>query len=84
MQDIQLMATDLDGTLIGSVDEFPLYSSFRDRIMRLRRENDAVWAVCSGRTFRSFRALLSVGKEYLSMLLACWRVGVAGKAGGEA
>lgn len=59
MQDIQLIATDLDGTLIGSVDEFPLYFSFRDRIMRLRRENDAVWAVCSGRTRRSFRALFA-------------------------
>ena len=59
MQDIQLIATDLDGTLIGSVDEFPLYAGFRDRIMRLRREQSTVWAVCSGRTFRSFRALFA-------------------------
>lgn len=59
MPDIRLIATDLDGTLIGSVDEFPLYAEFRDRVNRLRRENDASWAVCTGRAFRSFREFFS-------------------------
>jgi hydroxymethylpyrimidine pyrophosphatase-like HAD family hydrolase len=54
MEDIRLIATDLDGTLIGSVDEFPLYSAFRERIAKCRRENGALWVVCSGRTMRSF------------------------------
>jgi hydroxymethylpyrimidine pyrophosphatase-like HAD family hydrolase len=39
MEDIRLIATDLDGTLIGSVDEFPLYSQFRQRLHAYRREN---------------------------------------------
>lgn len=59
MADIRLIATDLDGTLIGSVDEFPLYAMFRQRIEMLRRECGAVWVVCSGRRFRSFRASFS-------------------------
>ncbi len=55
MEDIRLIATDLDGTLIGNADEFPMYSEFRDRLMRLQRENGTAWAVITGRTFRSFR-----------------------------
>ena len=55
MEDIRLIATDLDGTLIGSADDFPMYSEFRDRLMRLRRENGTAWAVITGRTFRSFK-----------------------------
>lgn len=59
MEDIRLIATDLDGTLIGRVDEFPLYTAFRDRLRRLRRENGTVWAVCSGRSMRSFKKMFS-------------------------
>ncbi|MCX7591728.1 MAG: HAD family hydrolase [Kiritimatiellae bacterium] len=54
IQNIRLIATDLDGTLIGSVNEFPLYKNFRDRINELRRENNAVWVACTGRNMRSF------------------------------
>lgn len=53
--EIRLIATDLDGTLIGGVNEFPLYKNFRDKINELRRNNNAVWAACTGRSRRSFR-----------------------------
>ncbi|MDE0837710.1 MAG: HAD hydrolase family protein [Kiritimatiellae bacterium] len=51
---IGLLATDLDGTLIGSANELPLYLTFHDRIEHLRAANGAQWAACTGRTFRSF------------------------------
>lgn len=54
LQNIRLLATDLDGTLIGSVNEFHLYKDFRDRINELRRENNAVWVACTGRNMHSF------------------------------
>lgn len=55
MQDIRLIATDLDGTIIGSANELPLYTTFRDRIRELRRRNHATWVVCTGRSLRAFR-----------------------------
>jgi hydroxymethylpyrimidine pyrophosphatase-like HAD family hydrolase len=57
--EIRLIATDLDGTLIGGVNEFPLYKDFRDKINELRRHNNAVWAACTGRSRRSFREFFS-------------------------
>jgi len=57
--DIRLIATDLDGTLIGGVNEFPLYKDFRDSINELRRHHNAVWAACTGRSRRSFREFFS-------------------------
>ena len=54
MNSIGLLATDLDGTLIGSANELPLYADFSDRIARLREDDDAVWVACTGRTFSSF------------------------------
>jgi HAD superfamily hydrolase (TIGR01484 family) len=56
---IRMLATDLDGTLIGSVNEFPLYDDFRDKVQQLRETNGAVWVACTGRTLSSFRQLLS-------------------------
>lgn len=53
-RNIKLIATDLDGTLIGSANEFPLYSLFRDRVNELRRHNNAVWVACTGRSLHSF------------------------------
>ena len=53
--DIRLIATDLDGTLIGGADEMPLYEDFRDRVDALRDSNGTVWAACSGRSMSSFR-----------------------------
>ena len=51
---IGLVATDLDGTLIGSANELPLYTDFNERISRLREDADALWVACTGRTFSSF------------------------------
>lgn len=53
--DIRLIATDLDGTIIGNGDEFPVYEQFRDKIDQIRNENDAIWAICTGRNLKSFR-----------------------------
>lgn len=59
MENIRLLATDLDGTLIGSADEFPMYSEFRERLARMKREKGTAWAVVTGRTFRSFKEFFS-------------------------
>jgi HAD superfamily hydrolase (TIGR01484 family) len=55
MQEIRLIATDLDGTIIGSANELPLYTIFRDRINELRRRYNAIWVVCTGRSLHAFR-----------------------------
>ncbi len=54
MAEIRLLATDLDGTLIGSVNELPLYQAFRDKVNELRRRHNTLWVVCTGRSLRSF------------------------------
>lgn len=59
MPDIRLIATDLDGTLIGSINEFPLYNDYRDRIDGMRKENGLIWAACTGRTLSSFRGFFT-------------------------
>jgi len=63
MFEIRLIATDLDGTLVGGGDQLPLYQIFRDRINELRSANNAVWAVCTGRTLTSFRSLFAAMLE---------------------
>lgn len=52
--DIKLLVTDLDGTLIGSVNEFPLYSNFKKILDELRVSDKTYWVACTGRTYRSF------------------------------
>lgn len=59
MADIRLIATDLDGTLIGSVNEFPLYTDYRAVILKMRAENGVLWAACTGRSLRSYREFFS-------------------------
>lgn len=54
---IRLVATDLDGTLLGYHPQFGVYSAFRDTIDDLRRTNRAYWAICTGRSLSSFRAV---------------------------
>lgn len=56
---IRMLATDLDGTLIGSANEFPLYNDFRVRIHELKRSNDTIWVACTGRSLPSFREFFS-------------------------
>ncbi|MDA0576798.1 MAG: HAD-IIB family hydrolase [Verrucomicrobia bacterium] len=57
--EIRLLATDLDGTLIGSANELPLYADFAEQIERLRDGNGAVWVACTGRKFSSFWTFFS-------------------------
>ena len=57
--DIQLIATDLDGTLIGGASEFPFYSKFNELMRELWETNGTRWAACTGRTFRSYRSFFT-------------------------
>ena len=59
MNVIQLLATDLDGTLIGSATEFPLYTSFREKMNELRKNYGTIWVACTGRNLKSFRRFFS-------------------------
>lgn len=53
--DIQLLATDLDGTLIGNASDIPLYGAFSQTLEELRALHNTVWAACTGRTYKSFQ-----------------------------
>lgn len=59
MAEIRVMATDLDGTIIGGANEFPLYTQFRDTFNDLKRRYDTAWVVCTGRTLASFLDFMS-------------------------
>jgi len=52
---VQLLVTDLDGTLLGPKPEFKYYNTFRDSIARMRQNPDFVWAICTGRSLNSYR-----------------------------
>jgi len=52
---IKLIATDLDGTLIGRDDDQEFYVPFRESINQFRRSRNAVWVVSTGRSLKSFR-----------------------------
>jgi HAD superfamily hydrolase (TIGR01484 family) len=54
MPEVKLIATDLDGTLIGNADEFSLYEEFGDRLGVYRAKYGAIWVACTGRSLRSF------------------------------
>jgi HAD superfamily hydrolase (TIGR01484 family) len=51
---IKLIATDLDGTLIGRTGELPIYDDFKKRLEYLRSKYNTVWVVCTGRSLRGF------------------------------
>lgn len=55
---IKLIATDLDGTLIGNDSEFHLHSNFREKLDHYRQKYGAEWAICTGRSLRSFERVL--------------------------
>ena len=55
MADIRLIATDLDGTLIGRANELPLYADFADILADLRKRHGTIWVACTGRSLKSFR-----------------------------
>ena len=57
MEEIGLLATDLDGTLLGQKPELALYNSFRDKLAALR-DRGSYWAICTGRSLRSYRRVI--------------------------
>lgn len=59
MANFGMIATDLDGTLIGSANELPLYTDYRDRIRRFREKRQCYWVICTGRSLTSFRQFFS-------------------------
>lgn len=59
LADVALIATDLDGTLIGSANELPIYTDFRAKIRELREAQGVVWVACTGRSRRSFHEFFS-------------------------
>lgn len=55
MAELRLIAVDLDGTLLGTSNEFFLYPVFQQKMDVLKQENNLIWAVCTGRTLSSFK-----------------------------
>lgn len=53
MADIRLIATDLDGTVVGANADFRLYNELREKLVEYRRRNNTVWATCTGRGLSS-------------------------------
>ncbi len=56
---IKLIATDLDGTLIGGDSEFSRFTDFAERLDRYQKLYGAEWVVCTGRSMHSFEAVLA-------------------------
>jgi HAD superfamily hydrolase (TIGR01484 family) len=59
MPTIRLIATDLDGTLVGAADEFPIHEAFRRQLEHLRAKHGAAWVVCTGRALKGFLRFLA-------------------------
>lgn len=53
---IGLLATDLDGTIIGGFSDFPYYPVFRQRLEELLKDQGMLWVACTGRSLRRFLA----------------------------
>jgi len=50
---ISLLATDLDGTLLGPLPEFNRYNEFREEIRSLQGHG-CIWVISTGRRLRDF------------------------------
>ena len=59
MTDILLVATDLDGTLIGNGEQPRDYRAFRDFLRRFRVDWHTRWAIVTGRHADSVRSGLA-------------------------
>lgn len=57
--DIRLLATDLDGTIIGDASEFSLYPTFRNILNVFKANKNFYWVVCTGRSLRGYRRLIT-------------------------
>jgi len=55
MAEFRLIATDLDGTLVGGRNDIRFFATLREEMTRLRRDRQVLWAVCTGRSLRNFR-----------------------------
>jgi hydroxymethylpyrimidine pyrophosphatase-like HAD family hydrolase len=55
---LRLIATDLDGTIVGNSDHPALLREFGRLITHLRAKHKAVWVVCTGRSLRSFTRVI--------------------------
>jgi HAD superfamily hydrolase (TIGR01484 family) len=63
MNDIRLIATDLDGTLVGHTADFRLYEELRDKLTEYRHKSNTVWATCTGRSLASTKQFLGPMEE---------------------
>jgi hydroxymethylpyrimidine pyrophosphatase-like HAD family hydrolase len=52
---IRLLATDLDGTVMGHRDDRALYPEFKAVLDELRRSEGMQWVICTGRHYGSYR-----------------------------
>ena len=57
LQNIRVLVTDVDGTLLGRRPEFEQYKAFRLRMDQLRTVYGTRWVVCTGRSRRSFQVV---------------------------
>jgi hydroxymethylpyrimidine pyrophosphatase-like HAD family hydrolase len=71
LQDVRMLVTDVDGTLLGRRPEFDQYRQFRLRIDQIRTVYSTAWVVCTGRSrsslqsvFRPLRAF-GIAPDYL-------------------
>ena len=55
---VRLLATDLDGTLVGRSNQVHLYPRFREQIMALREKYGCKWAICTGRSLKSYKTIM--------------------------
>lgn len=55
---VKLLATDLDGTLVGRSNQVHLYPRFREQIEALREKYDCKWVICTGRSLKSYKAIM--------------------------
>jgi len=54
MPEIDILATDLDGTLVGTHHVYAEYQEFAQEIAEFRRVTGAKWIICTGRSKRGF------------------------------
>lgn len=59
MAQIKVIATDLDGTLIGNMADISSYPILAAQLRDLREKNGTIWVVSTGRTIKSFRKLFA-------------------------
>jgi HAD superfamily hydrolase (TIGR01484 family) len=55
MSEIRLIATDLDGTLLGEASGLDVFNGFKSYIDALRERHRAIWVISTGRSKESFR-----------------------------